>query len=108
MSRKGISGAEEIKAMMAAFRNHPPKEIGGEKVTEIRDYRQGFAKLPAADVLQFFTEAGSKITVRPSGTEPKIKFYFGLKCPWQEGKAYAEQDAQAALKVEKMKKDLGI
>lgn len=108
LSRKGISGAEEIKAMMAAFRNHPPKEIGGEKVTEIRDYRQGFAKLPAADVLQFFTEAGSKITVRPSGTEPKIKFYFGLKCPWQEGKAYAEQDAQAALKVEKMKKDLGI
>ena len=108
LSRKGISGAEEIKAMMAAFRNHPPKEIGGEKVTEIRDYRKGFAKLPAADVLQFFTEAGSKITVRPSGTEPKIKFYFGLKCPWQEGKAYAEQDAQAALKVEKMKKDLGI
>ncbi|MCM1532424.1 MAG: phospho-sugar mutase [Bacteroides sp.] len=108
LSRKGQSGAEEIKAMMADFRQNPPRSIGGEKVVEVRDYKQGFAGLPPSDVLQFFTEKGSKITVRPSGTEPKIKFYFGLKCPWQDGKGYAAQDAEAALQVEKMKKDLGI
>lgn len=108
LSRKGQSGAEEIKAMMAGFRSNPPLSIGGEKVTEVRDYLQGFAGLPPSDVLQFFTEKGSKITVRPSGTEPKIKFYFGLKCAWQEGKDYATQDAEAALQADRIRKDLGI
>ncbi|MCM1041553.1 MAG: phospho-sugar mutase [Bacteroides sp.] len=108
LSRKGQRGAEEIKAMMNGFRQNPPQSLGGEKVVEIRDYKQGFASLPPSNVLQFFTEQGSKITVRPSGTEPKIKFYFGLKCPWLDGKDYAAQDAEAALQVEKIKKDLGI
>ena len=85
-----ISGTEEIKALMAKFRTTPPTVIAGEKVTEIRDYKLQEAKdlltgkaspiaLPKSDVLQFFTESGSKITVRPSGTEPKIKFYFSMK-----------------------------
>lgn len=90
LTKKGISGTEEIKALMAKFRTTPPTEIDGEKVVEIRDYKASEAKdlltgkvtvinLPKSDVLQFFTESGSKITVRPSGTEPKIKFYFSMK-----------------------------
>ena len=90
LTKKGISGTEEIKAMMARFRNTPPTEIVGEKVVEIRDYKTLEAKdqltgkvtpinLPKSDVLQFFTETGSKISVRPSGTEPKSKFYFSMK-----------------------------
>ena len=90
LTKKGISGTEEIKAMMERFRTTPPTDIEGEKVVEIRDYKLQQAKdlltgkvtpiaLPKSDVLQFFTESGSKITVRPSGTEPKIKFYFGMK-----------------------------
>ena len=90
LTKKGISGTEEIKALMTKFRNTPPTVIAGEKVVEIRDYKLQEAKdlltgkttaitLPKSDVLQFFTESGSKITVRPSGTEPKIKFYFSMK-----------------------------
>ena len=90
LTKKGISGTEEIKAMMARFRTTPPTEIGGEKVVEVRDYKTLEAKdllsgkttpidLPKSDVLQFFTENGSKISIRPSGTEPKIKFYFSMK-----------------------------
>ena len=90
LTKKGISGTEEIKAMMARFRNTPPTEIEGEKVVEIRDYKVSEARnlltgkisvidLPKSDVLQFFTESGSKISIRPSGTEPKIKFYFSMK-----------------------------
>ena len=90
LTKKGISGTEEIKAMMAKFRNTPPTEIVGEKVVEIRDYKTLEAtdllsgkvtpiNLPKSDVLQFFTETGSKISIRPSGTEPKIKFYFSMK-----------------------------
>ena len=90
LTKKGISGTEEIKAMMAHFRTTPPTEIEGEKVVEIRDYKTSEAKnlltgqisvinLPKSDVLQFFTESGSKISIRPSGTEPKIKFYFSMK-----------------------------
>ena len=90
LTKKGISGTEEIKAMMARFRTTPPTMIGDEKVVEIRDYKTLEAKdlitgkvtpidLPKSDVLQFFTENGSKISIRPSGTEPKIKFYFSMK-----------------------------
>ena len=96
LTKKGISGTEEIKAMMAKFRNTPPTEIVGEKVVEIRDYKTSEAKdlltgkvtpidLPKSDVLQFFTETGSKISIRPSGTEPKIKFYFSMKGKIESG-----------------------
>lgn len=108
ISKKGMSGAEEIRRMMEDFRNCPPASIGGEKVTEVRDYKNGYHGLPSADVLQFFTENGSKITVRPSGTEPKIKFYIGLKLPWDTSKSYQEQDCEASARVETMKRDLGI
>ncbi|MBU0765982.1 MAG: phospho-sugar mutase, partial [Bacteroidetes bacterium] len=88
--RKGKDGAEEIRQMMADYRKNPPLSIDGQKVIMIKDYLlqtvldllTGEKKpidLPKSDVLQFFTEDDSKISVRPSGTEPKIKFYFGIK-----------------------------
>lgn len=90
LTKKGKSGAEEIQLMMATYRNLPPTSINGSKVVMIKDYGNQITidciknisqtiDLPKSNVLQFFTEDGSKITVRPSGTEPKIKFYFGVK-----------------------------
>lgn len=92
LTKKGISGNEEIKQMMLGFRQDPPKTLLGSRITEIRDYKLGISKdlnfgvdtvinLPKSDVLQFFTEDGIKISVRPSGTEPKIKFYFSMNEP---------------------------
>lgn len=90
--KKGKAGAEEIQQMMADYRSNPPKQINGSKVVMIKDYQASVCKdmvkveesvidLPKSNVLQFFTEDGSKVSVRPSGTEPKIKFYFGVKAP---------------------------
>ena len=95
LTKKGISGSEEIKNMMYRFRNDTPKEILGSKIVEIKDYKTSICKdvnsgletiinLPKSDVLQFFTEDGTKISIRPSGTEPKIKFYFGIKAKMNE------------------------
>lgn len=89
LTLKGKSGAEEIASMMTNFRNNPPKELVGLKVVGIKDYKTKKSfdlvenkvediDLPSSNVLQFFLEDGSKVTVRPSGTEPKIKFYFGV------------------------------
>ncbi|MDX9907435.1 MAG: phospho-sugar mutase, partial [Bacteroidales bacterium] len=89
VTKKGKSGSEEIRKMMDVFRNTPPQIINGSKVILIKDYKSSEAhdlltgekskiNLPASNVLQFFMEDGSKISVRPSGTEPKIKFYFGV------------------------------
>lgn len=88
--RKGKAGAEEIRKIMDDFRANPPKSLGGSTVVLIKDYLTGKSTdlktaiethidLPKSNVLQFFTEEGSKVSVRPSGTEPKIKFYFGIK-----------------------------
>lgn len=90
VTKKGKSGGEEIKKMMEDFRSTPPSFINGSKVKLIKDYQllrcqdktTGISSpihLPKSNVLQFFLEDGSKISVRPSGTEPKIKFYFGVK-----------------------------
>ena len=95
LTKKGISGIEEIKKMMLHFRTNPPKNLLGSKITEIRDYKLGVCKdmnfgvetvinLPKSDVLQFFTEDGIKVSVRPSGTEPKIKFYFSMNEPLEK------------------------
>ena len=88
--RKGKSGAEEIQQMMRDYRSNPPQTIDGERVVCIKDYQLHESRdlvtgkvtpidLPTSNVLQFFTDRGNKVTVRPSGTEPKIKFYFGVK-----------------------------
>ena len=78
--RKGISGAEEIQKMMAELRSNPPKEMCGSPVCRVIDYLEPEKTgQPSSNVLQFFDEAGDVVSVRPSGTEPKIKFYFGAK-----------------------------
>ena len=117
--RKGKSGAEEIQQMMRDYRSNPPQEIDGEKVVCIKDYQTHESKdlitgkvtklnLPTSNVLQFFTDKGNKVTVRPSGTEPKIKFYFGVKgelpCP------HCFDDVNAALdaKIEAIKKSMKL
>ena len=76
--RKGKSGAEEIQKIMADYRTCPPKEIAGSPLAKVIDYNEpAKTGLPKSNVLQFFNEAGDVVSVRPSGTEPKIKFYFG-------------------------------
>jgi phosphoglucomutase len=90
ITKKGKDGLEEIKKMMFNYRNHPPVEINNSKVVMIKDYWEQVSincetgvktpiSLPQSDVLQFFTADDTKITIRPSGTEPKIKFYFAVK-----------------------------
>ena len=116
--KPGKSGAEEIKAMMDNFRANPPKEIGGSPVKVIKDYKtlkvtdQGKVSdldMPeASNVLQYFTEDGTKISVRPSGTEPKIKFYIEVKGEMGCPKCYVSANADAEKKVEAVRKSLGI
>ena len=78
--RKGKTGAEEIARIMADFRSNPPKELCGSPVTKVIDYLEPEKTgQPKSNVLQFFDEAGDVVSIRPSGTEPKIKFYFGAK-----------------------------
>lgn len=79
LTKKGKAGVEEIQAMMKNFRENPPKEIGGSEVVKIIDYNKPQETgLPKSNVLQFYLKDGSVVSVRPSGTEPKIKFYFGV------------------------------
>ena len=119
ITKKGISGKEEINAMMQQFRNNPPKEINGSPVIKINDFklRQSHdllqatdtqLTLPVSDVLQFFTADGSKITVRPSGTEPKIKFYFGVKGEFGENDNFEQTAEQLSAKIESIIHDLGL
>lgn len=78
--KKGKSGSEEIQKMMSDFRSNPPKTLCGSPVTKVVDYLQTEkTQLPSSNVLQFFDQDGDVVSVRPSGTEPKIKFYFGAK-----------------------------
>ena len=78
--RKGIEGTREIAAIMEGLRANPPAELCGSPVTKVVDYlKPELTGQPSSNVLQFFDEAGDVVSVRPSGTEPKIKFYFGAK-----------------------------
>lgn len=118
--RQGKSGAEEIVAMMRGFRANPPKSLGGSPVVEVKDYdtlnvtdlRTGkMTKMDmpvTSNVLQYFTEDGSKVSVRPSGTEPKIKFYIEVRGTMTKPEDYAEANRLADVKIEAIKKDLGI
>ena len=118
--RQGKSGAEEIVAMMKNFRTNPPKSLGGSEVVIIKDYASLELKdvkvatvekmdMPTtSNVLQFFTEDGTKISVRPSGTEPKIKFYIEVKGHMANGSEYDKAIADADAKIALVKKDLGI
>lgn len=118
--RQGKAGAEEIQAIMRQFRTNPPKEIGGSPVVTIKDYDSltltdvaagTTSKLDmpiTSNVLQYFTADGTKISVRPSGTEPKIKFYIEVKGHMDTPADYDKAIAAADAKIETVKKDLGI
>ena len=116
--KPGKTGAEEILAMMTNFRNNPPQEIGGSKVVVTKDYKtlkmvnhgvESSLEMPeTSNVLQWFTEDGSKISVRPSGTEPKIKFYIEVKGKLESAEAYAAANAAADKKIAAVRASLNI
>ncbi|WP_184543105.1 phospho-sugar mutase [Mucilaginibacter sp. FT3.2] len=119
ITKKGKTGAEEIKAMMETFRKNPPATLGGSKVVTLKDYEYQVEtdlntnttkaiELPTSDVLQFITEDGSIISARPSGTEPKIKFYCSVNGKLASKEAYAETDKQLEAKIDAIMKDLGV
>ncbi len=119
--RKGKEGAEEIKKMMSDYRAMPPKTICDSPVVTVRDYSilestdvASGKKQPIegihekSNVLQFLTEDGTIVSVRPSGTEPKIKFYFGVREPLASVDKFDEVNAKLDAKIERMKKELGL
>ena len=119
ITKKGKAGADEIKEMMESYRENPPIEINHSKVIEIRDYQLSVRKniisgldekidMPTSDVIQFFTADGSKITVRPSGTEPKIKFYFGIKVDLKDKSDFDRANEAAQLRIKDIIASLGL
>jgi phosphoglucomutase len=117
--RKGKAGAEEIQKMMDDFREKTPVRLNGSKVVLVKDYLTGKEKnmmtgeekeilLPRSNVLQLFTEDGSKISVRPSGTEPKIKFYFGVRSELNNVDDFERVSNELEAKIEGIIKDLGV
>ena len=118
--RTGKSGAEEIEQMMVNFRNNPPKELGGSKLKIVKDYETLVEKniltgeerkinqKVTSNVLQFFTEDGTKISVRPSGTEPKIKFYFEIAGELKGRSEYYTMEKAADEKIDAIMKQLDL
>ncbi len=117
--RPGKTGADEIKQMMTDFRNNPPKELGGSKVVLVKDFQSleattvdgKKAKLDMPDtsnVLQWFCDDDTKVSVRPSGTEPKIKFYLEIKGTMKSASEYDALDAKSSEKVAAIKKSLNL
>ena len=117
--KKGKTGGEEIAKMMSDMRQNPPKTLGGHKVIRLDDVSTSISTdlisgtstpldLPSSNVLQFYLENGSKVTARPSGTEPKIKFYFSVKGELNDVADYDEKLQGLLSQIEDIKKDLGI
>ena len=119
LTKKGKSGAEEIAALMEKYRQDPPKTLGGAAVVTIKDYQTSISHnlhdgtqeaidLPQSNVLQFFTADGSIISARPSGTEPKIKFYCSVNAPLATKDDYVQVQKELEVKVDAIMKDLGV
>lgn len=120
ITRKGQSGAAEIQQMMTGFRNNPPKSLGGSPVEWVKDYDSLIQtnlltgkevvinQKTTSNVLQFITQAGTKISVRPSGTEPKIKFYCEVKGAISSYSDLENAENKAELKIEAIIKELGL
>ena len=119
VERPGKSGAEEIQNMVTNFRANPPKELGGSRVVLWKDYKTLQAtdaegnttalNMPeTSNVLQWFCDDDTKVSVRPSGTEPKIKFYIEVKGTMTDASQYEQLDREGAAKVEAIKKSLGL
>jgi len=118
--KQGKSGAEEIKQMMTDFRNNPPKEMAGSKIVLYKDFQtlqqtntltgeKSALDMPeSSNVLQYFTEDGSKVSIRPSGTEPKIKFYIEVKGDIKSRADYDKSNAAADEKIKAVMTSLGI
>lgn len=116
--REGKEGADQILALMKDYRENPPTNMGGSKVVIVKDYQSLTQKdlrtgevtkldMPAtSNVLQYFTEDGSKVSVRPSGTEPKIKFYFEVKVKMSNVSEWAKVNAEADKKIEQAAEDM--
>lgn len=118
-TKKGQRGAEEIQQMMADMRSNPPKQLGGSDVVEVHDYKMSTRKvllsgeehkllLESSNVLQYLTEDGTKVSARPSGTEPKIKFYISVKEPLASTDAYEATEQKLNQKIEQILKDLKL
>ncbi|RUA27597.1 MAG: phospho-sugar mutase [Bacteroidetes bacterium] len=119
ITKKGKSGSEEIKAMMSRFREEPPKSLAGTKVLEVRDYQKSTIlnmesgvktklNFDSSNVLQFFLEDGSKISARPSGTEPKIKFYVSVKGKLNSKESFEEDFAELGNIIKAYLDDLDL
>lgn len=119
VTKKGKAGAEEIQQMMAGYRLNTPTKLGGSPVVVLKDYQTQQEKnlitgkitpinLPAANVLQFVTEDGSIVSARPSGTEPKIKFYCSVNTKLENRDQYAEKSVEMGQKIDALLKDLGV
>ena len=117
ITKKGRSGAQEIADMMTALRNDPPKNLAGSPViiaidhgtatqTDLRTGATHSTELPASNVLQFITEAGDKVSARPSGTEPKIKFYFSVRTT--TGGSHAATKAELERKIDTFIEELNL
>ena len=118
--RKGKEGAEQIKQMMTDFRNSPVSSLAGEKVVLVKDFQEQtewnlvknekvvMNDIPKSNVLIYYTEYGSKVAIRPSGTEPKIKFYFSVKDKISSLEEYTSKVDILEKKIEMIKKDLGL
>ncbi|MEA2042709.1 MAG: phospho-sugar mutase [Bacteroidota bacterium] len=117
--KKGQAGENEIKQMMTDFRENPPQQISGSRLVTIKDFLTSEKKsmvdgtttaidLPPSNVIQFFTEDGAKITVRPSGTEPKIKFYIGVKADLCCKENFESVNSELESKIEKITSDLNL
>ena len=103
VTRPGSEGALQIKREMTAMRKTPPTEIGGERVVSVRDYATG-GELPPSDVLAFQLEGGTRITMRPSGTEPKIKYYFDVVEVLRPDEDFATGKARATSRLQALMK----
>lgn len=119
LTKKGIEGVAEINQMMVNLRENPLKELGGERVVMVEDYKNSTAKnlftgeienltIPKSDVLIYYTEEGSKIAARPSGTEPKIKFYVSVNGDLLSKEQAQEVESYLDLKIQNIIQDLGI
>ncbi|WP_299126951.1 phospho-sugar mutase [uncultured Winogradskyella sp.] len=119
LTKKGISGAQEIKQMMIDARENPLKEVNGAKVIRIEDYQQSMAKdtisgtetvidIPKSNVLIYYTEDGSKIALRPSGTEPKIKFYISVNTKLDNVSAFAATEQLLEDRIDAILKDMNL
>ncbi|MCM4162893.1 MULTISPECIES: phospho-sugar mutase [unclassified Arenibacter] len=119
LTKKGMSGAEEIKQMMIDFKDNPVDTIDGSKVVIVEDYNTATSKnvltgkvtpidIPKSNVLIYITEDGTKMAARPSGTEPKIKFYFSINTKLDKAADYKKVDAELDAKIERILKELNI